>query len=40
MIMNIAQSEIILKLKQWAVENMNKGLEFQYEPESILMVRR
>lgn len=38
--MDIAKTEIILKIKQFVAQSMNSGLEFQYAPESILMIRR
>jgi len=39
-IMDIAKKEIILKIKQFVVQSMNSGLEFQHAPESIFMIRR
>jgi len=38
--MNIAKTEIILKIKQFVAQSMNSGLEFQHAPESIFMIRR
>lgn len=38
--MDFAKTEIILKIKQFVTQRMNSGLEFQYVPESIFMIRR
>lgn len=38
--MNISQTRIILKIKQFVSENIKGGLEFQHVPESVFMIRR